>query len=386
MRRALVRVERFVWFALLLGLCASPAWADRASGTTTGLLELRGDYYWETSTRVLAPSARLRLDLPDGLSLDGEYLLDSVTSASVAAGALTDSGFTERRNDASLGAAYEFDLGEAALALSLHGTFSKEPDYRSLSGSFGAALSLNDRASVLRFSLGYLHDDVGQVFRTGTGARPDPMGGVAGSFSENLEAFTSSAGLDQVLTPTLTASVSYDFGRVSGFLASPYRRLLLADGTRRAENHPDLRLRHTVSGRLAWYVRATHSAIHVAYRAYVDSWRIAAITPEVRLYQELGGHRTLRLRYRYYAQNRASFYKPADQYTADDTLISVDPKMCAFHSHLLGLKMMLDLSFLEHSVLESFAAATVDMNFEYIWNTNRYGDGVIASVGLRLPF
>jgi len=386
MIRHALRLERFIWLALLLGLCASPAWADRASGTTTGLLELRGDYYWETSTRVLAPSASLRLDLPNGLSLDGEYVLDSVTSASVAAGALTDTGFTERRNDGRLGASYEFDVGDAQLQLSLRGAFSKEPDYRSMSGGVGAVLSLNDRATVLRLNVGYLHDDVGQRFRTGTGARPDPMGGVAGRFSENLEAFTLGAGWDQVLTPTLTASASYDFGRVSGFLASPYRRLLLADGTRRAENHPKLRLRHTLAGRLAWYIRPTHSALHLVYRAYVDSWHVAAITPEVRLYQELGAHRTLRLRYRYYAQNRARFYKEPDQYVLDDVLISVDPKMSRFHSQLLGIKMMLDLDFLEHSFLSSFAAATVDMNFEYIWNTNRYGNGVIATVGMRVPF
>jgi hypothetical protein len=380
------RLERFLWFALLLGLCASPAWADRASGTTTGLLELRGDYYWETSTRVLAPSVSLRLDLPNGLSLDAEYVLDSVTSASVAAGALTDTGFTERRNDLGLGASYEFGVGDAQLLLSLHGTFSKEPDYRSRSGSLGAALSLNDRATVLRLNLGYLHDDVGQRFRTGTGARPDPTGGVAGRFSEKLEAFTLGAGWDQALTPTLTTTLSYDFGRVSGFLASPYRRLLLGDGTRRPENHPSLRLRHTLAGRLAWYVRPTHSAIHLLYRAYVDSWHVAAITPEVRLYQELGAHRTLRLRYRYYVQNRASFYKEPDQYQLDDVLISIDPKMSRFHSQLLGVKMMLDLEFLEHSFLRSFAAATVDMSFEYIWNTNRYGNGVIASVTMRVPF
>lgn len=367
-------------------LAATPAWADRASGTTTGSVDLRGNYYWETSTRVVAPSAALHLELPSGLNLDGEYVLDSVTSASVAAGALVDTGFTERRHDAGLGASYEFELGDANLLLGLHGTFSKEPDYRSRSGNLSAALSLHDRSTVLRLSLGYLHDDVGQKFRTGTGARPDPTGGVAGNFSEDLDAFILSAGVDQLLSPTTTLTVGYDFGRVSGFLASPYRRLLLADGTRRPENHPDVRRRHTLYGRLAHYIRPTHSAVHLLYRAYVDSWHVAALSPEVRVYQELGEHRTLRLRYRYYTQNHASFYKEPQDYVLNDVFISVDPKMSRFHSHLLGLKFSLELDFLEHSALRSFADASVDMSFEYIWNTNRYGNGVIAQLGLRVPF
>src|SRR5688500_16897296 len=63
---------------------ATMARADEASGTWTGEVELRGNYYWETSTRVVAPEARIRLESPVGVRVDAGYLLDAITSASIA--------------------------------------------------------------------------------------------------------------------------------------------------------------------------------------------------------------------------------------------------------------------------------------------------------------
>ncbi len=68
-------------------------------------------------------------------------------------------------------------------------------------------------------------------------------------------------------------------GDVDGYLGKAYRRVG-GVGARRPENHPDTRHRHTATGRLALHANRTGSSLHLIYRAYIDSWDIAAITPE----------------------------------------------------------------------------------------------------------
>ncbi|MEO8214658.1 MAG: hypothetical protein ABI560_15760, partial [Myxococcales bacterium] len=63
---------------------------------------VRGQYYREPSTRVVQPVAEISADLPGGLDMSAHYLLDAITSASVASGAAGDNLFTEYRNEAGV--------------------------------------------------------------------------------------------------------------------------------------------------------------------------------------------------------------------------------------------------------------------------------------------
>ena len=73
--------------------------ADAVTGTWTGAAQVRGNYYWDRSTRVLAPEIIAQLDAPQGTRMRVDYLIDSITSASIAAGALEDTRFQEVRHD-----------------------------------------------------------------------------------------------------------------------------------------------------------------------------------------------------------------------------------------------------------------------------------------------
>jgi len=373
--------------ALVVSLLAVPgaAHADPASGTWTGAAELRGNYYWERSTRVVAPALNLELSSPSGVRLHGDYLVDTITSASQAAGAIIDVRFREIRHDVGGGLGYELDLGGAQLDLGLSSRYSHEPDYRSLSGTLTSALSLNDRATVLRLSLTLLRDDVGKILRGMD--RTGPMGRDLSDRGQQGELHSTvlSLSVEQLLSPVVTAQVGYDLGVLHGLLSSPYRQGSV-EGVLSDETHPDRRVRHTLFGRLALYSRPTHTAFHLMYRAYMDSWDIAAISPEVRIYQEIGPFTVLRLRHRYYTQTRAFFYRPVDQYTEPAEYFTADPKMSEFHSHLLGVQIRLGFGFLDDSALAFLREASFDLSFDYIWNTNRYGNGVISQVGLRVPF
>ncbi|MDH3728991.1 MAG: hypothetical protein OER77_15780, partial [Myxococcales bacterium] len=78
------------------------------TGTWTGDVQLRGNYYWDRSTRVVAPEIIAQLEAPQGSRLRVDYLVDSITSASIAAGALEDTRFNEIRHDVAVKGGHEF--------------------------------------------------------------------------------------------------------------------------------------------------------------------------------------------------------------------------------------------------------------------------------------
>ena len=371
---------------------ASSAAADETTGTWTGAVELRGNYYWERSTRVYAPAVHGELASPDGVRLSVDYLVDAITSASVAAGVNADVRFTEIRHDLAVGAGYEFDLGtDATLLSNVRVRWSEEPDYSSRAISWSNQLALNDRSTVLTLNASFLFDDVRMrimggprmgIYDVGADSlvkQPDP-------WDVDFTVTALTLGVTQTLSPTLLLDVGYDFAYLDGFQNNVYRQVPVA-GVQRQENHPLSRTRHAIYARLAWYLPSTGTSLQALYRAYVDSWDIAALTPEVRVYQELTELAQLRLRYRYYSQTRAYFYRAdSSTYAAGDPFVTGDPKMSAFQSHLAGVQLSLGLQFLDHSALEFARDGAIDFGVDYLWQTSRFGNGVIAQMGLRVPF
>jgi hypothetical protein len=376
--------------ALLLALaacCFIPAQlqADAASGTYTGSISARGNYYFERSTRVIAPSTAITLETPTGVRIEGTYLIDAITSASQATGVVSDKSFTEVRNDVSGGFGYEFDLGRAQLDLALRGRFSKEPDYLSRGASLSAGLSLNQRLTVLSINGGYLNDDVGRVVRMVASPSSDQLVAAQRTSIGTLNVVSLGFALDQVLSATTTLTLGYDLALLDGFQANPYRLVAYQDGGAAAEHHPDQRTRQAYYFWLSQYVKATRSSVRVGYRFYRDNWDLLAQVPEVRIYQEIGPHVELRLRYRYYTQSSSFFFRPGGNVRADK-YVTFDPKMTEFHDQTIGAKLRVGFEFLAFTPLDFFHTAALDFGVEYIFNTNRYGDGLVGQGGLSWDF
>ncbi len=369
--------------ALLALVLVTTARADETTGTWTGNVELRGNYYWERSTRVLAPEFLATVASPGGVEVTGKYLVDSITSASQAAGLLADVRFTEVRHDFALGVSGEVEAGDLPLQLGLSAHMSLEPDYTSRSVTASSALSLNDRATVLSFNATFLHDSVGQVLRGANRVGPDGRDLSDRGDIGTLNAGVLSLAMTQALTPEMTIDVGYDLGLNFGFMSNAYR-MVNVDGILKAEHHPDERIRHTLTARYAYYLDATRTSFHALMRVYADSWDVVAMTPELRVYQEIGDTLLARIRWRHYRQSESYFYSTT--YAADAEYYTFDPKMSSFHSHLLGAQLVLRLRFLENTALDFAWNSTLDFSFDYIFNTNRFGDGIIGQVGLRLPF
>ncbi len=359
--------------------------ADEASGRWTGQVSLWGNYYWETSTRVEAPGASFRLSSPEGIDVRGDYLLDAITSASIAAGVSTDRRFTEIRNQGSLGVGHEFDLGSEQLRLDVSGRVSVEPDYVATGVTLSGVLSMAERCSLLGFSLGYIHDDVGAVIQGGgsAGAALSNRGRVG-----QLEGVQASLFFSQILTATSVLTVGYDLVHNNGFLQNAYRQVPIAGGQPAPEHHPDMRTRHSFYGRLAWIVPESDTAFHLMYRVYVDDWGIGALTPEVRVYQGITNLVTLRLRYRYYNQLHAFFAPPIGGYlsTMDSLYVTADQKMGEFENHLVGFHLLMQLHFLAETPLNFLDQGRFVLSFDYYLQGSRFGNGVIAQAGVEVPF
>lgn len=379
-----IRASTLPAVLLVLFMVAPLARADEASGTWTGSVELRGNYYWETSTRVVAPEVRARLDSPEGVRVEAGYLLDAITSASIAAGVQEDIRFTEVRNQGHLAVSRELDLGDAQLRLGAMGRLSHEPDYLATAITSFAALSLNQRNTVLSAALTYVHDDVGSVLRGGE-TRVDDMGRDLSDRGRQgqLEAFTGVLTWNQVLSPVATLVTSYQLVHNWGYLQNPYRRARLSGGLA-PETHPGERTRHTLYGRLAYFFPESSTAVHLGYRAYIDDWNIGAITPDIRVYQMIGRSAVVRLRWRYYDQTEAFFYQT--EYSGEEAFLTADHKMSRFSSHLVGVQLRVGLDFLAQTPLSFLQRAWLDMSFNYWFQTSGFGNGVLAQTGIRAPF
>lgn len=339
-----------------------------------GWLGMRGAYYKERSTRVLQPMIDAHLETGPQGAVDAHFLVDSITSASVAAGAATE--FTELRYE--LGAGYTHAV-TPTLRVGAHGRTSVEQDYTSNFVAARAELELFQRNTRVALALGRGRDTITNGVAVNMGGLGTPR------LEERLATGLSSISLTQVLTPHLVATVTYDFIDMHGYQANIYR-LVFGGTTPVPERVPDLRLRHAIFGGLRAFVPFTRTVAFVGYRYYTDDWDVVAHTPEVRLIQEIVPGLELRGRYRYHTQTAAFFFQ--DTYTKaeiEDPMryVTDDEKLSAFETHTLGGQVSADLSLF--GVRGTWAAARIDAVVERIWQDTAFGDAWASQVGLTVP-
>ncbi len=376
--------------SLLLGLLVflgrlDAAHADETDGTWSGNVELTGNYYYERSTRVMAPAMNARVVTPDGLQVNARYLVDAITSASLATGVVRDTTFTEIRHDVTVGVSGEVPIENVPVRFRAQTRVSYEPDYLARGLSLGATVALNKRATLLNIDLGVINDDVGRILRgvpvpgtfTFRNTQREDVGSIFG--------ISTGLSVSHALTSELMLSAGYELSQLHGYLANVYRTVPI-EGTPKNETHPDNRTRHAFSASAAYYITPLRGALHLTPNFYTDSYGIVGGGPEALYYQEVGEYVLLRARGRIYWQSAASFYKPPAEYTASERYFTADPKMTEFHTVLAGLQASIKLDFLEKSPLHIFHEGLLTLSFERYWNTNRFGPGVIAQSGILMPF
>lgn len=287
--------------ALLLFLLsgAGPARAEDMPLNPSGEVAFRGNYWRDRNTRVLNPTVDLRQELPSGVGLQARYMLDAITSASVAAGASSDRPFTELRHESGFGV--EVPVG-GKNRLSGSYSYSTESDYWSHNAGLRAKLSFFQDNTSLLLGVDYGHNTVGK--------RLGPTGYLVQGTMQTVHAVVLAT---QALSRTVLGTASYELTYADGYMNNPYRPVWVNSERREVEKLPTTRLRHVVALSLHGMLRTgnptvSHVTLRPGLRIHADSWALKAVNPELAGYVQLGPVEVRGL-LGYYRQWAVSFYR-----------------------------------------------------------------------------
>jgi hypothetical protein len=389
---------RFPLILLVLVALAAVFAAPRAA-RAEDRVTVRGNYYRETSTRVMQPMVHFRKELPDErFALEAEYLLDVISSASIAAGSLVlggDKVFTEMRHETTIGANSKI----ADWTSSAFYRYSTETDYTA--HNFGFAVSRSFLRETATLSLSY-SANVARVYKitNNTGSRAPWMS--AGDTNQ-LQVHYLALGYSHVLAKTIVGGLSVEGTYSKGPQDNPYRAA--RNGT--PEIHPWVRGRLAPAVWMLWSIPPAKLVIEPRYRFYGDSWGVLAHALDMRLH--FRPHKTLhlRLRYRYYTQDEAIFWRDDGVWPEDYPYRSDDPKMDDFHSNTVGGQLVWELdgiakfaglrwlagAWIQATYNHSFvrcreaSATCAEQEFAYgTVRTTRYGDARIGDLAFSIAF
>lgn len=342
------------------------------------LVTVRAVYFREPSTRVVQPIAEISRDLPSGWDVRASYLLDAITSASIAAGTLAgDNIFTEIRNEVGLQVGKR--IARTQINLGYH--YSAESDYWSHTVNAAVAQHVWEDTGLLQVSGGVSLDSMSSRGRTPACARP-------GELDCYLHAYFGGLGYTQILSPVFIVQAGVEAGYLSGFQANLYRSV---------PNHgyeavPDTRLRVAVAPRVAYYFPSTGSGVQLHYRYYRDSWSVDSHTVEGRFYQALSDDLELRLSFRQYFQTAADFWcdwmATPQCYGQDARYYPGDPKLAPVRTSMPEIKLSWEAARLRDTpFLGWFAAGTFEISYARYFQSNAaLGNAHLLQVGYAMPY
>lgn len=332
---------------------------------------------------MLVPTGRLLLEAPNGVRMNVAYLADVISSASIGQGGNdTDAVHVEVRQGVAAGAGKTLAMGENELSVGVSATHSWESDYISWLGGVNTGLLFNQKNTGLTLGVSGVHDSIY------ANAGPDMR-----NFIGHLDGVTLNFGFTQIVSPVLTFGASYQFVYLSGYLGNPYRKVQM-EMAPIMEQPPDERLRHNLELTGAWYLPSTQTTLQGFARAYTDSWNLNAITPELRVYQQLGRDFNVRLRARYYLQGKADFAQTAasiGKYTKGYVgPYTSDPKLTEFDSLQVGIRISMVMTAFERTFMSWASRGVLDLSFDHAWTTvasTSFGNkNLFLILGGRLPF
>lgn len=332
-----------------LGLLGAKARAEQIPQNPGGEVVFRGNYWRDRNTRVLNPTADIRQELPGRVGVNAHYVLDAITSASLAAGANSDQPFTELRHEAGLGVDIPLP-GKTTLSASY--SYSGESDYFSHNAGLRAKFNLFQDNTSLVFGLDYGHNTVGKRL----GASAYLVEGV-------LQTVHLVALWSQVLGKRLLGTLSYELTNANGYMNNVYRPVP-GEQQLEIENLPTQRIRHVATLSLHAMIPTSsrlvpHVTLRPALRGHYDSWNLRALNPELAAYVPIGPVE-LRGLFSFYTQGEVYFYRhegdglanvfPGSPYYKSSTIrelgvFTSDTKLGTYNTYTAELQIKWRLSF-----------------------------------------
>jgi len=330
-------------------------------------VDAHGFYYKETSTRVVTPHLDVLASVPQtGTTIGASYLLDAITSASIAQGVSSDKALTEYRNEVGFSVTQAVGPGRIGRVGASY-LRSRESDYDSDTIAVSAAVDLFEKNTTWAATYAHSFDT---VFNRSVGRMEpiDPSRGGPGLDTDYISLVVS-----QLLSPTTVGALGVEYAYLNGFQSNAYRQVAI--GAAMPEKDPMIRNRYTYFGRIAQLLPLSMTTLQLQYRYYTDDWQLDAHTVEFRIYQDLTRNLDGRIAYRYHNQGHAFFAKlptaPGGQaYTTDDIPrgYTSDPKLFAFSDHYIEFQLRLLLSGVrEIPVVRWFEGGAVDLTVGFMY-------------------
>lgn len=293
-------------------------------------------------TTVTGPALLLRKNVGDNASITAGYYADAISGASIDV-VTTASPYKEKRREYGVGVDY---LHRNTLMQMSYST-SEESDYLADTVNLGVAHDLFGGQSTL--SLGYSRGR-------------DVVGRVDTDFEADLNRHQYRLGWSQIVNKTLVVSLDYESVAESGYLNNPYRAARIL-GTLVPERYPGTRTGNAIALRVINGFALNdklQSSLRLDYRYFWDTWDVRAHTVTV-AYQRYINDRILgELHYRYYVQDRASFY--GDNFTVELNYMARDKELSSFTDHTVGAKFTYRLS----SDSTATAKSTLNVAYDFI--------------------
>jgi hypothetical protein len=371
--------------ALALAALAGTATRARADDYVT----VRGAYYREPSTRVIQPIVEVERDSPTGLDVKAHFLVDAITSASVAAGTVADTIFTETRNEAGLSLRKRWSRSEVIASY----RYSAESDYWSHAFTLSGAQRFWGDTARVSAALGVSLDSQSRRGRT-------PECAVPPSTSCPLDTYYGGVSYTQIISPVWLAQGSAESALLDGFQANLYR--LTPYGYERV---PSKRLRNALAVRTNYYIPSLDLVLRLAYRYYFDvfpgdaphydgdPWRLQSHMVELRAYRPLTRDLTVRLMFRQYWQNwPANFWTTMTETMSGSAMTAPyyytsDPKLAKVQTSYPELELVWQAEALGGvPVLRWLAAGTFTVSYGYYIQSTSFGDAHLLQAGYTFPY
>ena len=310
------------------------AWAGGARAQVAELNTTHTLFYEapsRTHMTVYTPGGSLQVSPTSWLDVRAGWEADIVSGASVAVKAgrayqnthpaadvvstasvrdlrnLARGGFTVKKDNVSITGGY---------------AYSTEHDYRSNSLNVAAKTDAFDHNTQFEIAYARNFDNVCDRAQAAADSAPRHIAleTSIGCFTQDVTRTTRSIDIDsfqgswsQSWTPTLVTQLVYNTEVLNGFQSNPYRSVIIGEGLKAQEHHPENRTRESIAARANFYIRPLRAALRGSVRGYWDSWDIKSGTVELELEKYFGPSFRASLRGRAYKQTGAIFW--SDDYT-----------------------------------------------------------------------
>jgi hypothetical protein len=324
--------------------------------------------YHEAPTRtkmtVYTPGADLSVTPTEWLVVRAGYEADVLSGASVAVKAGPAYAATHPGTDVVTAASVKdtrhqgrggFTLKKENVTFTTNYAYSTEHDYRSHALNVTARTEAYEHDTQLEIS--YARNWDGVCDRTqspfDTAPRFRALEDSVGCFTSNnpirskrdlgIDGFQAS--WSQAWTPVFMTQLVYTAQILNGFQSNPYRSVILGEGLKAQEHHPENRARHALALRANFFIKPFKAAVRVGVRAYDDSWKVRSGTAEVELEKYFTESLRAMVRARFYKQSGALFW--SDDYTGGDPPLGPkgqywtgDRELSPFFSWSIGQRVM----------------------------------------------